>query len=86
MSKEKKLETIEDVINYVKEADCLLVRNLESDTAKHWVENWDEGDPETIEITEELYLECFNDENFDYAHDTPNKENEFYLMYYGFSK
>ncbi len=81
-----KLKTIEDIIDYIGEEceECLIVRNVEEEREKHWIEKYSEqsNNPEIIEISEELYWNCFENKYFDFPGGIPNKENEFYLQYY----
>lgn len=79
----KSLNTIQEVIDYVKDCDVLIVRNIEGDEEQHWVENYDTGDPEIIHITYELFMDLYDHESFGMATDISCKDEEFYLRYYG---
>ena len=76
MSSDKvKLNTIDDVRKYMGLGDSLLVRNLEGRIPRHWVDNYDFGKPERIEITEDLFESCIDSEYFDVA-EIPSKREE----------
>lgn len=82
--KDVKLNTLEEVINYIKDADALLIRNVE-DEPKNWIENYSKmkrGKPEKIEISEDLFMDCFDSPYFRLDSDAPKKKDELYFVYW----
>ncbi len=73
------IKTVDDVFDYCDSDDCLIIRNTEGEVDKHWIENYDKGNPEIIDITEELYMDCFTSEKFQHPSDFPNEDDQFYL-------
>ena len=90
----KTLETIQDIMDYVRieengkllgVEEHFVVRNIErgdDEDGEHWVENWDKGNPEKIKISYELYIKCLDHEFFGPSEIMANEEKEFYLGYY----
>jgi uncharacterized membrane-anchored protein len=82
--KDVKLNTLEEVINYIKDADALLIRNIEGEP-KNWIENYSKmkrGKPEKIEISEDLFMDCFDSPYFRPDPDAPKKKDELYFVYW----
>ncbi len=80
-----KLESVDDVIDYCGIDNCLIFRNIEGKTEKHWIENYDKTyrkNPEVVEITHELVTACMDHDAFSFAQDIESTENEFYLRHY----
>lgn len=81
--KKPKLDTLEKIIEYMKDKDILLIRNVEGEIAKNWVEdysNLNNGEPERIPIGEELFFECFYDTSFYTSPVVPQKKNEYHYI------
>jgi len=84
---EVKLNTLEDVIKYMKNADALIIRNTENEP-KNWIENYSKmkrEKPEKIDISEDLFMDCYDSPHFR-PDSTVKKENEFYFIYLGVSE
>jgi hypothetical protein len=82
--KNLELKTLDDVINYMKGQDTLLIRNVEGNKPLHWIENYfrmTNGEPQKVKINEELFFECFKDISFYSSPIAPIKKNEFHYIY-----
>lgn len=81
--KESKLNTLEKIIEYMKNKDILLIRNVEGEIPKNWIEdysNLNNGEPKKIPLSEELFFECFNDTSFYSSPVAPKKKNEYHYI------
>ena len=81
------LKTVSDIIRYMGEDDALLIRNLDGEIARHWIENYSKmknKKPEIIEINEDLYLNCLSSNYFVSDNSIKDSEKEFYLRCYKF--
>lgn len=82
-----KLNSLEEVIKYMKDADAWLMRNVESEP-RNWIENYSKmkrGKPEKIDISEDLFMDCFNSEYFREDAEMSSK-NEFSYLYIGLAE
>jgi hypothetical protein len=78
-----KLNSLEEIIEYMRNKDMLLIRNVGGKTPKNWIENYsvmNNGEPERIQISEELFFECFKDVSFYSSPVVSQKKNEYHYI------
>ncbi len=77
------LESKEQIIEAVKGLDeCYIIRNVSGDDS-HYIEDWDNGDPKIIDISEDAYMDCFNDEDLFRKDWEMSIGDEYYIFYIG---
>jgi len=78
-----KINSIDEVIKYItsqeRPEECVLIENHKNN--KYYIENYKPR--ETIPITEDTFLDCFNDEERFYVDETCTNKNECWLCYCG---